>query len=176
MPIVSAHITNTITLIIEDINLKSVYVHAANNCFTRVLEIQDAQAQRFLSPLISFDVFRDHFANHQTRRGQHAQVDDNQKKLLPYFLEERVRLRALVHLPTLVHFYKLINEAFAYKLTQQQTLALTVPQCIQLLGAEGPNSELATTLVQAWEEFKHVWTNIPNAMPLFKCYLTFRKY
>ena len=137
---------------------------------------------RLASPLVSFDVFRSYFADHQTRK----QMDDNHpqevpeeeakeatdgarnKGLLPYFLEERVKLKALVHLPSLVSFYKLLRECFAYKITQEESSSKTVLQCIALLANDGTQN--AEHITSAWESFKKAWTgkhlSFPFSLPL----------
>jgi hypothetical protein len=160
--------------------LKKVYQQAAVpvQIITNITAVQDSQSKRFLSPLISFDIFRDYLANQQTRKGKNEPpAQPNQEggeeggagkappqKLLPHFLQERIRLRALKHLPVLVHFYKLITSSFSHRITEQQALELTVPQCIDLVRAAEKRtlqpSVLADTLSKEWEAFKTAWSGI----------------
>lgn len=86
----------------------------------------------------------------------------NRKKLMTFFMEEQVRLCALGHLPTLVHFYTLLNETFGYKITQKEAEKMTVPQCIEKLEKEGGPQALDTVMAlkQAWLEFKAAWGGI----------------
>jgi hypothetical protein len=164
----------------KDISLKNVYQRAAqsNEKIKTITAVQDTQSTRLVSPLVSFEVFREFFANYQTRKKkvgkkQHEEgleeepvgeerkevpEETRNKKLLPYFLEERVKLKALVHLPTLVSFYKLLRETFAYKITQEQANSMTVPQCIELLQHDGTQS--AEAVKTAWESFKKAWGGI----------------
>jgi hypothetical protein len=147
--------------------------------------VQNAQSTRLVSPLVSFDVFREYFANYQTRKkknkhpeaaqeevavgeeeGKEVPVEIRNKKLLPYFLEERLKLKALVHLPTLVSFYKLLRENFAYKITLEQANSMTVPQCIALLQNDGTQN--AATTSSAWQSFKEAWAGNP---PLSLCFV-----
>lgn len=149
-------------------NLKKVYQQATQQVqnIVKITTVQESQANRFLSPLIPFDVFRDFLANRETRKDkgkgnqQPHQAEEEgggvgvHLKLLPYFLQERVRLRAIKFLPVLVHFYKSITSSFSYRLTEQQTMELTVPKCIDLISTlDRHKTNLADTLTKQWEEF-----------------------
>ncbi len=116
--------------------------------------MQDAQSQRFLSPLIPFDVFRDHMANRPKKKDD-VQEGEEQLKLLEYFLQERIRLRALQHLPVLVHFYKLLTTSLAYRVTEKQAWECTIPAAIDLLDKNHP-------LRDSWLEFKSAWAGITD--------------
>lgn len=107
-------------------------------------------------------------ANRGTRKGKiqqpEAEHEDgkNPQKLLVYFLQERIRLRALKHLPVLVHFYKLLTTSLSNRITEQQSLGLTVPQCIELIRAieKRGKTNIADNLTKSWEEFQVAWAGI----------------
>jgi hypothetical protein len=83
------------------------------------------------------------------------------KKLLPYFLEERIKLRAVAYLPVMVSFYKLLCESFAYKITEEEADMMSVPACIELLENEGQqHNDLVSLLRKVWEDFKTAWRGI----------------
>jgi len=139
-----------------------------------ITEVQDSQAKRFLSPLVSFSIFRDYLANRQTtkenppqRQGE-GDEEKGAQKLLPLFLQERIRLRALRHLPVLVHFYKLLTTALSHRITEVQALELTVPQCIAALQdlehKTRQKSNLTATLTKDWKEFKEAWSDIRDLL------------
>ena len=150
-------------LIFKDNELKKVYQKAAQPVenINLITSVQDSQALRFLSPLVAFDVFRDYMANKQTRKANRPQAAADHK-LLPYFLQERVRLRSLKFLPTLVSFYRLITTTLSHRLTEQQAMELTVPQCIDLIRAMDRirKSDSAEYIAKQWEEFQVAWARI----------------
>jgi hypothetical protein len=151
-------------------NRKKVYQQAAVpvDKINKITQVQDAQANRFISPLISFDAFRDFMANRGTRKGKNQPQKQDGKEgapltLLPYFLQERVRLRAVKYLPVLVNFYKLITSTFSHRITEQQALELSVPQCIDIVRTmerSVKTTNLAETLTNKWEEFQKAWSRI----------------
>lgn len=77
-------------------------------------------------------------------------------------MEEYAKIGALTHLPILVRFYKLLNEVFAYKITQNEANTLTMPQVIEKIEREGGPQRLDTVLALKfdWNEFKNSWTGI----------------
>ena len=143
--------------------MKEIYQHATlnNQIIKQVLEAQNVFPRHVHSPLISFSVFEEYYAN-QLNRKSSPQTENAPKELLQFFLEERVRLRAIDYLPTLVHFYKLLNTSFANRISQQEALSLSVPRCIQLLAEQEEKHaskewQTAETVRTAWEEFKLAW-------------------
>lgn len=87
--------------------LKKVYQKAAQPVenINLITDVQDSQATRFLSPLIAFDAFRDYMANRETGKQNRPQAAAD-FKLLPFFLQERIQLRALKFLPVVVRYEK----------------------------------------------------------------------
>jgi hypothetical protein len=149
-------------------NLKKVYQQAAQQVqnINKITSVQEAQANRFLSPIISFGIFRDFLANRETRKGKAQQPAEEgggvQLKLLPYFMQERMRLRAIKFLPILVNFYKLLTTTFSHRLTEQQAMEMNVPQCIDIIRNldKPPKTNLADTLTKQWKEFVEAWSQI----------------
>jgi hypothetical protein len=125
-----------------------------------ITDVQDSQAVRFLSPLVAFDSFRDYLANRETSKAN--QQAGAEHKLLPYFLRERVRLRAIKFLPVLVNFYKFITTTLSHRITEQQAMELTIPQCIELIRSMDRirKSDLADAFTKQWEEFQVAWARI----------------
>eukprot|EP00026_Physarum_polycephalum_P000017 Phypoly_transcript_00017.p1 GENE.Phypoly_transcript_00017~~Phypoly_transcript_00017.p1 ORF type:complete len:3587 (+),score=621.73 Phypoly_transcript_00017:1211-10762(+) len=147
--------------------LKKVYQQAAVPVanINLITSVQDSQAVRFLSPLVAFDAFRDYMANRETNKANRPQAAVDHK-LLPYFLQERVRLRALQFLPVVVHFYKLITTTLSHRVTEQQAMELTVPQCIELIRAMDKlrRTDLAESLTKHWQEFQAAWAQIRDLL------------
>lgn len=137
---------------------------------------QDSQAARFISPLVSFSVFSDYMANRETRKPTN-QKEGAPLKLLPFVLQERIRLRAISFLPVLVNFYKLITSSFSYRLTEQQAMELTVPQCIDVIRTmdRQAKTKVADTLTKNWEEFKAAWSRIKVMLLSFGLFLIFKE-
>lgn len=130
-----------------------------------ITAVQDSQSTRFVSPLVNFSVFRDHMANRATRKPNQQQEDGvvaAPLKLLPFILQERVRLRAISFLPVLVNFYKLLTSSFSYRVTEQQAMELSVPKCIDIIRTMDrlARTKVADTLTKRWEEFKSAWSRI----------------
>jgi hypothetical protein len=100
-------------------------------------------------------------ANRETNKENKPQAAADHK-LLPFFLQERVRLRALKFLPVVVNFYKLITTTLSHRVTEQQAMELTVPQCIELIRAMDKlrRTDLADSVNKQWEEFKVAWARI----------------
>lgn len=159
-----------------------------NPTLKTIVDAHTSQAKRFTSPLTSFSVFLSYFKGHaissssrsrassSTQRRPPSREDEwdfsekklelnynaNKKKLLTFFMEEYAKLGTMVHLPILVRFYKLLNEVFAYKLTQKEASTLTMIQVLEKLEREGGPQRLDTviSLKYDWSEFKSSWAGI----------------
>lgn len=78
-------------------------------------------------------------------------------------MDNETRLPAVGHLPELVYFYKLINNVFAFRLTEKDSLAFSVPQAIEHL-AKYENPEVIELLNQKWNSFKKTWSEVRDIL------------
>lgn len=83
--------------------------------------------------------------------------------LRTYIDQRTTKLAALQYLPELVNFYKLLNIHFAYRLTEEEAAALTVPKAIQVLKKYEPKAVIED-LTEKWEHFKLAWESIRNIL------------
>jgi hypothetical protein len=122
--------------------------------------VQNTQAQRFESPLVSFDIFHTYVADQisMAKKDPHASGKMATLNLVSYFMRERKKLHVLKHLPMLTQFYKLLHSALAFKVTLEEAQELTVPGCFEKFGIE-------MFISNEWADFKAVWSGILASPP-----------
>lgn len=111
------------------VQLKKQFQEAieGNNTLATLIKIQNYQALFFQSPLLSYQIFK-------TKLGDSISEEDAKKyKLLLSFVKQRTKLSALKHLPELVSFYKRINQVFAFRLSEEDSLKISVSHLFSLL-------------------------------------------
>jgi hypothetical protein len=141
------------------VNLKKQFQEAiqGNNTLGTLIKIQNYQSLFFQSPLISYQIFN-------AKLGDSISPEDAQKyRLLLSFVKQRTKLTALKHLPELVYFYKLINQVFAFRLTEEDSLKTSVPGAIALL-EKVETKETIQILKDRWESFKAAWLSVRDIL------------
>eukprot|EP00727_Mastigamoeba_balamuthi_P014233 m51a1_g9432 hypothetical protein (4159) ;mRNA; f:408019-433718 len=69
----------------------------------------------------------------------------------------RSALRAIRHLPDLVHFYAILNKQFGWLLTEEDVNTKTFRQCVEMLCTTGENKSL---LMALWKRFEVAWKEV----------------
>eukprot|EP00026_Physarum_polycephalum_P000006 Phypoly_transcript_00006.p1 GENE.Phypoly_transcript_00006~~Phypoly_transcript_00006.p1 ORF type:complete len:4090 (+),score=503.30 Phypoly_transcript_00006:465-12734(+) len=142
-------------------NLKDIYQKVAeqNSSIQEIFSVQNSQAQRFETPLVSFDVFHTYVADQiglAKKGGAQANGRMSALNLVSHFMRERNKLHVLKHLPTLAQFYKLLHSALAFRVTLEEAQELTIPTCLERFGLE-------MFIYKEWAEFKDAWKEIREA-------------
>jgi hypothetical protein len=127
----------------------------ANNQIKMILEFQNQTSKSFSSPLIKFDVFLSFLAAADPKKEKH--------RLLREFIDQRKILNLLQYLPDMVHFYKVLQGLFAYRLTEEEANGLTVPECIdRLKGFE--SEETIRNVRKMFESMKEKWSIVVDVL------------
>jgi hypothetical protein len=126
-----------------------------------LIDLQNIQAQSFISPLISFEAF-------ELKLSEMLFQVQKERSILFKFLQQRKKLKALEHLPKLVYFYHLINTTFAFRLTEEESMKWTVAKCINHI-EQFESKEAIAHLKATFEEIKHIWNDVAQMAELVVC-------
>lgn len=105
--------------------------------------------------------------NHYFRLTCADEIDENYP-LLSYFLKKQKEMKAVKYIPVLVDYYHLFNQAFAYRITEEQSLQWTVEQCISHI-SKFEEKSVIQNVKKAWESMKKVWAEIADLAEMNVC-------
>jgi hypothetical protein len=140
------------------LNLKKLFQEAvqANKKLDSVLSVQNHHATHFVNTYIPFESLNNSLSN----------LSDKEReahRLLLSWIEERKSLSALKHIPLLVHFYSIIHNVFAYRITEEESLKMSIKEAINML-RKFEEKSVVDSIAKLFEELKSAWTVISYAM------------
>lgn len=100
---------------------------AAVEAINTVIRVRAPMDSLYFSPLVSSETAR-------------TAIPPDEFLARPFmnaFLSKLTSFRVLTYIPTLIHFYQLLNKMFAHKITKDQ-MQLPIPQCIKILKVPTP--------------------------------------
>jgi hypothetical protein len=121
-----------------------------------ILSVQNYQGTHFVNTYIPFESLNNSLSNLSDK-------DREKNILLLSYLEERKSLSALKHVPLLVHFYTIIHKLFAYRISEEESLKMTIKEAIELL-RKFEKKSVVDIVAKLFEELKSAWTVISYAL------------
>ena len=132
--------------------LKVPYQVARNTHLREVIAIQQLNAQRFSSPLLSLHDLSTYL--HASLAWEDASVSRPTLEFLSYFFQNLTKIHALKRLPALVRFYRYLHTTLAHKVSRTDAHDKAAPVCIARFAPH------IKALEDEWEPFKLAWQDI----------------
>eukprot|EP00727_Mastigamoeba_balamuthi_P014126 m51a1_g9336 hypothetical protein (4370) ;mRNA; r:36058-55372 len=124
----------------------------ATGPMAQALGIRKRLGAKLYSPVVSFSEVEE-------RMSRMPSEEQNRFEIVNHFRSQGMRsaLRAIRHLPELVHFYAVLNKQFSWLLTEEDVNTKTFRQCVEMLDIAEENKKL---LMALWKRFKAAWKEV----------------